>query len=522
MLSMLCWLLPRIDTMIGDHLTKIRCDVLVVGSGIAGTYAATVAAEAGADVLLLTKTRLMSGSTQWAQGGIAFPLDNGDIQLHLHDTLVAGRGLTDSKTAESLISESFVHLERLEEKGVVFDSKLGLEGGHSKARIKHVGGDRTGYFVLDVLQKTMPERILCYENTVAYELLLHDGAVVGARGFNADFPRQQIEIVAGATILATGGSGQLFKVTTNPKESTGDGFLLAYRAGAELRDIELIQFHPTALHDGTLISEACRGEGAKLVDGNGHPFMSEYDRDEELAPRDVVSRAISDQLRKNNGAFLDLTPIANFSEKFPYIAHKLKTLGLDQHYDRVPIAPAAHYFMGGISSSTFGATSLRGLYCAGEVASTTFHGANRLASNSLLEGLVMGYRAAISALNFPADKLPIHPKSDVGTPSPPTLADVDTIKDIAHKYLNSTRDSEGLLETLQLLSDTDLNTLDITRTVHETTNLSELARLVAKGALEREESRGGHYRRDFPNPSPVPYHVVQSLGKDPGKKEISV
>ena len=507
--------------MVNDQLTKVRCDVLVIGSGIAGTYAASVAAESGADVLLLTKTRLMSGSTQWAQGGIAFPLDTSDVELHLRDTLVAGRGLTDSTTAESLISESFIHLEKLEEKGVVFDLELGLEGGHSKARVKHVGGDRTGYFVLDVLQKTMPERVLCYENTVAYKLLVRNGTVFGALGFNADRPDQRIEVVARATILATGGSGQLFKVTTNPRESTGDGFLLAYHSGAELRDIELIQFHPTALHDGTLISEACRGEGARLVDGHGHPFMSEYDPDEELAPRDVVSRAISDQLARGHDTFLDLTPITNFSEKFPYIARKLKTLGLDQHHDRIPIAPAAHYFMGGISTSPFGSTSLSRLYCAGEVASTTFHGANRLASNSLLEGLVMGYRAAISALDTPSVKFHTLDAWDASTPLQIPNQDLDSIKEIAHKYLNSTRDSEGLLQTLQLLANRDLYTLEIDKTTYEVANLFALARLVAKGALEREESRGGHYRRDFPNPSPTAYHVLQSLGQDPQREPVS-
>ena len=503
------------------EFTKVHCDVLVIGSGIAGTYAASVAAESGAQVVLLTKVRLMSGSTQWAQGGIAFPLDEADIASHLTDTLTAGRGLTDSATAISLISESVVHLRRLEERGVVFDSKLGLEGGHSIARIKHVGGDRTGYFVLDALQKAMPEHVLCYENTVAYQLLLNDGIVQGALAFNAEDPKQTLQVLAKATVLATGGSGQLFKVTTNPKESTGDGLLLAYNAGAELRDLELIQFHPTALYDGTLISEACRGEGALLVDDNGQRFMPEYDRLEELAPRDVVSRAISDQLMKGHLTYIDLTPITNFTEKFPYITQQLKKLRLDQQLSRVPIAPAAHYFMGGVTTSSHGATSLVGLYCAGEVASTAFHGANRLASNSLLEGLVMGHRAAISALNEsnpgPGTKFSLNVNAPVLRPADQLMS----IKDIAQTHLSSTRSEAGLLQVLRLLSTNDYHYLALNRDDYETANLATLACLVAKGAIERNESRGGHYRGDFPSSAAQPYHVVQSRFKEPTKVRVN-
>ncbi|SHE56220.1 L-aspartate oxidase [Ferrithrix thermotolerans DSM 19514] len=494
----------------------VRCDVLVIGSGIAGTYAATVAAESGADVVMLTKTKLMSGSTRWAQGGIAFPLDEHDVASHTNDTVVAGRGLTDRHTAESLIEESLHHLERLKEKGVIFDTELGLEGGHSRARVKHVGGDRTGYFVLDMLQKSMPERVLVYEDTVAYHLIGYNASIFGALAFSSVDPRVRMKVLASATIIATGGSGQLFEVTTNPAESTGDGFALAYRAGAVLRDMELIQFHPTALKDGTLISEACRGEGALLYNSNGERFMERYDPAMELAPRDVVAQAISDQIRQGYSVYLDLSPISGFEDKFPFIADRLKSLGLINDLGRVPIAPAAHYFMGGIASSPNGETTLKNLFCAGEVASTAFHGANRLASNSLLEGLVTGSRAALSALA--TSKLPVisqEDKSDLATVVEPASA-ISEIKSLSQRHLSYQREEEGITSALRKFDNfTTSTSRPLTRQSIEATNLLDVARVVAIGALKRRESRGGHFRSDFPHPSNSPYHILQSINSDP-------
>jgi L-aspartate oxidase len=287
-----------------------EADLVVIGSGVAGSYAALAAAELGAKVVMVTKRGLLSGATPWAQGGIAFPVGPEDIAQHVADTVKAGRGLSDPEVTREILQESLDHLKSLIDKGMRFDPGLAREGGHSRARVMHAGGDRSGLFLLNFLHQHLPSRIKILENRFVFQLAMDDNGVSGA--YFLDDSKRVGVVKASATLLATGGSGQLFGVTTNPSEATGDGIALAFRAGCVVRDIELIQFHPTALLDGTLVSEACRGEGAKLVNAAGEYFMGGYYPEAELAPRDVVARAVDSEIKKTGGVFIDNSSIANF------------------------------------------------------------------------------------------------------------------------------------------------------------------------------------------------------------------
>lgn len=482
-------------------------DILIIGSGAAGSYAAMQASALGAKVSLVTKTALLSGSTRWAQGGVAFPSDPEDIPIHLLDTMQAGRGLVDKTITNTILSDSLQHLELLVNLGMNFDSTLALEGGHSKARVRHVNGDESGLHLLKFLHSQLPREVTIFENHFAAQLIEDEGAIKGCIFWRDQNPDNLVVIHAGATILATGGLGQLYPVTTNPKESTGDGIALAYRAGATVRDLELVQFHPTVLSNGALISEACRGEGAVLLNGDRQRFMHNYDSAGELAPRDTVTRAIFHETKVTGNVFLDLRAIRDLQEKFPTVYRSVTALGFDPTREPVPIYPAAHYSMGGVRTDSNGSTSLTNLYAVGEVASTGFHGANRLASNSLLESLVMGARAATEASKHVS---PDTYKKYRPSPIPGVKPEFQKlIKDTMDNSASVTRDETTLQIGLKEIT-TIPTTGARTSLEAESANLRLVALMVLKGALARKESRGSHFRSDYPAQSADALHIEQS------------
>ncbi|WP_038056796.1 L-aspartate oxidase [Thermus amyloliquefaciens] len=476
-------------------------DLLILGAGVAGVYAALAAEAEGARVLLLSKDPLPSGATSWAQGGVAFPLGEEDLEAHLQDTLRAGRGLVEEGVARSLLEEAPKHLKRLLAWGLPFHPEPTREGGHSRARVRHLGGDRSGLFLLQGLLARLRSPVL--ERHLAASLLVAGNRVAGAWVLGPEGP---LEVRAGAVLLATGGLGQLFPVTTNPPGATGDGMALAHRAGAVLRDLEFVQFHPTALPDGSLVSEACRGEGALLLNALGERFMPRYDPLGELAPRDVVARAVFRERERTGGVFLDLRPIPQLEERFPTVVASARALGLEPLREPIPVAPAAHYAMGGVKTDPWGFTGVPGLYAAGEVASTGFHGANRLASNSLLEGLVMGERAARAAL---ADLA--FPKALEALPA--LTLDPRHLPELRRRMgagAGVVRRREGLEEALAFAEGLPLEEgpPDLAARPHlEAGNLALLARLLLRMALLREESRGAHFREDFPQEAQEAYHL---------------
>jgi L-aspartate oxidase len=450
-------------------------DVIVIGGGVAGLYAALCAA-ADRDVLLLSKGPVFSSNSYYAQGGVAAAIGDGDDpMLHAIDTVRAGRGVCRESAVRALTIEAPARIADLVELGVEFDDDLAQEGGHSRRRVVHAGGAETGKAIAQALAARAREhpRITIVEGERAIALWEADGRCVGVI-------TEQRAIRARATLIATGGYAALWERTTNPAGAVGEGIELAYRAGAAVADLEFVQFHPTALvDDGFLLSEALRGEGALLVDEDGARFT------DELAPRDVVTRAIA----ARGPVRLDLRGIER--GRFPGLMATLEHAGYDPALEPIPVSPAAHYTVGGIVTDLDGRTTLPGLYAAGECACTGVHGANRLASNSLLECLVFGRRAALAAAGEPA--LPA-----LGAPEPPA-AGVDVTPALRRSLWRDAgviRNADGL------------------HRVRETPHL--LAHLVAESALARRESRGGHFRSDFPTEDQAfAAHVVLRAGHEP-------
>ena len=513
-------------------------DVLIIGSGAAGLRAALAASE-HANVTLITKTTLTESNTHYAQGGIAVAMNLDDtIALHIKDTCAAGAGLCNVEAVEMMVSEGIPRVAELLDWGANFDwegtlPRFTREAAHSRRRIVHKG-DATGRETTDVLiQRVLnTERIHVLQNTFAIDLLT-DADVKLERedtptcyGVTAIVEEQVACIRAKATILATGGLGRIYPCTSNPKVATGDGFAAAWRAGCEMIDMEFVQFHPTTLFlDGApnfLISEAVRGEGGKLLSIRGERFMEKYHENGELAPRDVVSRAIQSEMDLTGFpcVFLDITHKSEdfILERFPTISDTTKRYGLNINIDLIPVRPGAHFMMGGIRTNTDTQTNLKGLYACGEVACTGVHGANRLASNSLLECLVYGARAGTNAATF-AKSQPAHPPaiplaSNVGTSlaAPADGSDnthTESIKDVIREALwenvSIERNGEGLQETLAELQDLKESLGNVlTRpgipdvATIETVNMLNVALLITQSALARTESRGAHYRADFP------------------------
>jgi L-aspartate oxidase len=514
-----------------SRLTQQVTDVLVIGGGVAGLRAAIAAAAEGADVLVLTKDTLHQSNTWYAQGGIAAVLQPADsIESHVHDTLVCGAGLCDPKAVHLVVEEGPQRVLELLNWGAHFDKQagnahdlsFGLEGGHSFARIVHAYGDATGKELAQTLMNAVKSRetIRVSEMSFVIDLLTDQGQCIGAL---ATIKGEINLIWAKRTIIASGGAGQLFRESTNPRIATADGHAMAYRAGAALQDMEMVQFHPTTLYvagaSRALITEAVRGEGAFLVDRNGHRFMKEYHPSAELAPRDVVSRAIVNQIRKTNftHVYLDVRhlPAEPFKQRFPQLAQLLAQFDINPAKDLIPIQPATHYMIGGVSCDFFGKTTLPGLLAVGEAGCSGLHGANRLASNSLVEGLVFGARAGSDAAQWALSheiKFPNHlehriPKS---TKTELDLTDVkSSLRSIMWRNCAIERSGEPLSETREIIAFWSRYVMDKTFTPAETgeeaipgwelQNMLTTCFLITTAAYTRTESRGAHYRLDYPD-----------------------
>jgi len=496
-------------------------DVLVIGSGVAGLRAALAAAE-HADVLLVSKAELRESNTQYAQGGIAVVLAEPDsFESHIDDTLTVGQGLCDREVVSVVVREGPDRIRELIEAGAQFDEKRGglsltREGGHSQARIIHAQGDATGAEVeSSLLGRVLAHpRIQWLEHTFVVDLLTDDGECLGAilssqvYGLTLVWAKQ--------TILASGGIGQVYRETTNPDVATGDGIAMAYRAGAVLQDMEFVQFHPTTLYiagaSRWLISETVRGEGAHLVNGSGERFMPRYHPDAELAPRDAVSRSILAEMRATGAThvYLDLRHLdaEHVHRRFPSIAGVCAQFELDIAQDLIPVRPAAHYMIGGVRADLRARTGLGRLYACGECACSGLHGANRLGSNSLLEGLVLGSRAGHdagrAAAEAPGDVQPRHIHSQL----PPGHADQLDLRDISNALKSLTwrrvgieRSEDGLTEAEETVD--FWSSYVMVKEFHfrggwELQNMLTLAKIIAVAAHQRQESRGVHFRSDFP------------------------
>jgi L-aspartate oxidase len=515
-------------------MRQLEFDTIVIGSGLAGLAAAYHSSRFG-NVAIVTKSELDTSNSWFAQGGIAAVSTPDDSpEFHIHDTLVAGRGLCDYDAVDILVNEGRDRVKELIDMGMPFDRNsdgkilLGLEGGHSKRRILHAGGDATGKELTRFLLRKVVEKknITPFEFTAVVKLLVQDGWVYGVQGL--DFYTGENSIFRGrSVILATGGLSRVYSRSTNPHTATGDGIALAYQAGASIADLEFVQFHPTALYlpgkEAFLISEAVRGEGAWLFNKKGERFMKDAHPLAELAPRDVVAYNIFKQM-KNSGdecVYLSLNHLdtRHISERFATISQKLNEYGLDMTRDLIPVAPAAHYMVGGIRSGLHGETNLKGLFVCGEAASTGVMGANRLASNSLLECLVFGKRASDEAAHLK----PYKGKSEKCTPVTVSPENEQQFLELKNEMAGLMSDNLGIIRNLPQMDlaltrfedichkfknhSGDYNLLKIK-------NIAEICHLISKAAIIREESRGGHIREDFPAEDPdFRVHIIQEYGK---------
>lgn len=517
-----------------DKLPHIETDVIVIGAGIAGLFTALKASETNR-VLMITKKSLFDSNTRYAQGGIAAVISDEDSpEFHRQDTLIAGAGLCDAAAVDVLVHEGPQGVQELIRYGTIFDEEDGQlaltkEGAHSQRRILHANGDATGYEIVRALaEKVKSDPTLeLWDDHFVLDLLTENGECRGALVQKPDGSR--IAVYGRATILCTGGTGQLYRYTTNPEVATGDGVAMAYRAGADIRDMEFNQFHPTSLcYPGAprfLISEAVRGEGAYLRNIRGERFMDRYHPQLELAPRDVVARAIVSEMEatKSTYVYIDITHETPelIKHRFPTIYEYCLQYGLDMTTDWIPVAPAAHYMMGGVKTDLHGETSIRRLFACGEASSTGVHGANRLASNSLSEGIVFGQRIVdvingLSPIAASADKGTIEGRN---TPLSGALIErrLKLQKNMV-RYVGLRRDRAGLLKGLDdLKRQLPLFQLCLTKREElEYANLLTCALLVTESALNREESRGGHYREDYPSRDDANWHVHTILNRENG------
>jgi len=509
-------------------------DILIIGAGIAGIRAALESPD-DLDVLVITKDKLRESNSSYAQGGIAGVLSPEDrFENHIDDTLIAGAGLCDREVVEMIIREAPNQINDLVRFGTLFDQENGglaltREGGHSHRRIVHALGDATGHEVMRALitrAKATPN-VTLRDEMFTLDLLTHGGGCRGAVVWRPGVG--PMLIWAKQVILAAGGCGMVYRETTNPPVATGDGMAAAYRAGAELRDMEFMQFHPTVLYVAGsaryLISEAVRGEGAFLRDVHGERFMPKDDPRAELAPRDVVSQAIFRCMERTQhpNVYLDLAHLdpARVHERFPGINRVCRSFGLDITRDRIPVRPGAHYMVGGVTVDLQGRTTLPGLWAAGEVTSSGLHGANRLASNSLIEGLVHGTscsRGAAAAARLITDDLhalPLHFRGDPDAPNDALdVADLtNSLRSLMVRKMGIVRDRGRLIEAqhdVEFWCRYVLGREFTERPGWELQNLLTIARLMIAGAIERQESRGTHFRSDFPKTDDVNWkkHVV--------------
>ena len=518
-------------------LPQIFTDVLVIGSGAAGMRAA-LAAATHSEVIIATKGDVGQSNTSWAQGGIAAvtePLADAaattdSCQAHVEDTLKAGADLCDEAVVRQTVAAAAARIQELLDWGMRFDRQdgsdalaQGREGGHSQHRVLHTDGDATGKELGTTLARRVDatDNIRLFDHCFVLDLITLDGGTPRCVGAITHHQRYGLQVIwARAVILATGGCGQLYRESTNPQTATGDGLAMAYRAGADLADMAFVQFHPTTLYvagaSRALITEAVRGEGAHLLDRDGRRFMPEYHPDAELAPRDVVSRAILTQVAKTNytHVFLDCRHIdaTRFGRRFPGIQAMLKQFEIDPAKDTVPVHPSAHYMIGGVGTDMTGRTSVAGLYACGEAACTGLHGANRLASNSLLEALAFG-AAAGEVCREMRDI-----DTATGTGQPPRIVsdipqserselDLDdvhsSLRSVMWRHVGIQRHGERLAEVVEMCDFWARYTLDKIFDDHrgwEVQNMLLVGALITRAALWRCESRGTHYRTDFPQP----------------------
>jgi L-aspartate oxidase len=500
-------------------MTRPTTDVLVLGSGVAGLSAAVRARHAGLAVTVLTKGELGWSATRYAQGGVAAALDEADDSPELHgsDTLAAGGGLCDPDAVRVLASEGPARVRELMELGAHFDRVDGdgelaraREGGHSVARVVHAGGDATGAEIERALvAAAQGSGADVREGWLATDLIVEGDRVAGVTAIGPDGP---VDVPARHVVIATGGAGQSFAVTTNPALSTGDGIAMALRAGVAVADLEFMQFHPTALHHPSmprpLLSEALRGEGAILRDELGIAFMAGEHPLADLAPRDVVAKAITRRLidRDVEHVWLDATAIDDFPTRFPTIWEACRTVGLDPMRDWLPVAPAAHYLSGGVCTDLDGATTLAGLWACGEAACSGVHGANRLASNSLLDGLVFAARAveAIERGKDGPDSTGVLRGATIDPSrvkvSPVVCVPGEPIREELQRVM--TRDA-GVVRSAESLDDAAIALAGMTPTDVEEANLLAVSTILVRAATARRESRGTHNRSDHPDPSPA-------------------
>ncbi len=512
----------------------LEFDTVVIGSGLAGLSAAYHAARFGT-VAIVTKSQLDTSNSYYAQGGIAAAIaENDSPQQHLRDTLVSGRGICDRDAVEVLVNEGRDRVLELIELGMPFDKEngnyvLGLEGGHSKRRILHAGGDATGKeltcFKLSLVKQE--KNIEAFEYVAAVKLLQQNNSIRGVQAY--DFrSRENIVFKSGAVIMATGGLSRIFERSTNPHTATGDGIALAFEAGAQIADLEFIQFHPSALYvpgkEAYLISEAVRGEGAWLLNHEGERFMKDIHPLAELAPRDVVAYSIFRQIQKSGKKhiFLSLKHLDKdkIRNRFSNIDQHLKEYGFDMTEDLLPIAPAAHYMVGGVRTNLDAETNVSGLFVCGEVASTGVMGANRLASNSLLECLVFGKRAsekaarqhtAVSELELPEPVYVDQNNEELFLKYQHELAG------LMSENLGIVRSKASLEAALARFTNIENMFAPENReyNIMKIKNSASICKLIAQSALIREESRGGHIREDFQKESPdFKTHIIQEKGKD--------
>jgi L-aspartate oxidase len=505
----------------------LRADYLIVGSGIAGLRAVAELSPAG-DVLILTKAEPGEGNTGHAQGGIAAAVGPGDSpELHASDTLAAGDGLCDERAVQALVEDGPRFVRELMDWGARFDRgpdgepSLAIEGAHSVRRVLHAR-DATGREIGSVLYKRMSAmpRVRAHAHARVVDLVITQGRCTGVK-FLADDGTVGVAS-AKAVLLATGGAGHVYRDTTNPPVATGDGIAMAYRGGARVADLEFVQFHPTALmlpgEPRFLLSEALRGEGARLLNAHGEPFMSRYEAAGDMASRDRVSRGIVRETERTGAVYLSMEHLdpAFVHSRFPLISEACRRVGLDLARNRIPVGPAAHYVMGGVQTDIDGRTSIPGLYAAGEVACTGVHGANRLASNSLLEGLVFGARAGCAMRDDAPGSWPIEaakviefdaarhrktePREDCGG-----AVTIPEVQDLMWRQVGLFRHRDGLAGALATLDPAwraidariaEGEPLDIA--TWRAASILTVGRLIARAALRREESRGGHFRADFP------------------------
>lgn len=512
---------------------SLETDFIVIGSGVAGLRASIELAEGGANVTVLTKDKASESNTEYAQGGVAVVLsDDDNAELHEGDTLVAGAGLCDPQAVETLVTEGTKYIKQLIDWGTEFDREggkllMGQEAAHSRRRILHAHGDSTGAeFVRSLIARAGSEKTINltpFANTES--LIVRDGRCIGVR-FLDPVLRAPREIFSKAVIMCTGGAGQLYMHTTNPPVATGDGMAMAYFAGAEMADMEFVQFHPTALNIENaprfLLTEAMRGEGGLLKNKYGERFMPNYDERAELAPRDIVSRSIVAEMRRTGTrtVYLDMTALDEefLKHRFPTIYETCLGYGLNIAKDMLPVSPASHYCMGGIRTDLWGRSSLAGLYAAGEVTCTGVHGANRLASNSLLEGLVFGARAGAAAIRDRSefrgqssefsDSQPGTRNSELGTTI--STAVKKRIKRVMWERVGILRNRDSLRRALK-----EFDQIASGKLSTSSRNFVTLAKLVATAALWRQESRGGHFRTDFPEQrDEFRVHSIQRQSED--------